>query len=88
MFTGEFVFDLQRFVYIDNDEDDIMVYGGAGDDDIYNYGSYVTIDGGEGDDYIENDGSYVTIDGGEGDDYIERLQLNLDAFNFGRHSIF
>ncbi len=48
----------------------VAIYGGEGDDNIFNYSNSVTIYGGVGDDYISNHNASVTIDGGEGNDEI------------------
>ena len=80
----DFIFDLQRFEDIYNDENNIFVSGTSNNDFIHNgaaddyneenysdKGSGVTIDAGKGDDYIENYGaSNVSIFGGAGNDDI------------------
>ena len=46
-----------------------VIYGGAGEDSIYNYGTNATIFGGAGNDSIRNDSYESKIDGGDGNDY-------------------
>ena len=48
----------------------VLINGGANDDEIRNKGDNATIDAGEGNDSIRNYGSDVTMNGGEGDDTI------------------
>ena len=50
----KFIFDLQRFVDIYNEESNTLVSGTDDNDYIRNDGSNVTIDGGSGNDYIFN----------------------------------
>lgn len=68
----EFIFDLQRFDYINNYSHFTLVSGTSKNDNIYNYeGRRVTIDGGDGNDYISNrEGNNASISGGAGDDTI------------------
>ena len=70
MFTGEFIFDLQRFKTIENHDDGITISSGSGNDSISNSGGVVSIDAGAGDDTISNEGYNVTIRGGTGNDSI------------------
>lgn len=71
----EFIFDLQRFDEIDNNDSNVKVSGTGGDDYIFNTGYSVTIDSGAGNDSIENlYGSSVTINGGAGDDQISNSE--------------
>ena len=68
----KFIFDLQRFVDIYNEESNTLLSGTSGDDYIYNnYSSFVTINGGAGDDYIYLESVYEggnTLYGGAGAD--------------------
>ena len=89
MFTDDFIFDLQRFAYIYNESQNpnTVLSGTSGNDSIYNYGSYATIDGGAGNDEISNGDSanYVSINAGAGNDEIfndgSRVTINGDAGN-------
>ena len=83
MFTGKFVFDLQRFKDIYNDSNYSLLSGTSGNDSIFNWGSNVTISGGAGNDSIDNFGANVTISGGKGNDSIynngENVTIDVGA---------
>ena len=67
-----FLFDLQRFVYIYNNEDNTLLSGTKDNDEIDNEGgNNVTIDGGAANDKIYSEGVEVSIKGGEGSDTIQ-----------------
>ncbi len=95
MFKEEFVFDLQRFVTINNEEGNTLLSGTSDNDTIQNGGywdgnwhygySYVSIDAGAGNDSVSNWGKNVTIDGGDGKDTIDNygnsVTINAGAGN-------
>ena len=58
---------------INNTNDNVLVSGTSGKDNITNTGSYVTIDGGDGNDTISNSGSNVTIKSSYGNDVVSLL---------------
>ncbi|MBQ3435177.1 MAG: hypothetical protein IJG24_09070, partial [Selenomonadaceae bacterium] len=67
-----------------NEENNISVLGGAGDDTITNSGNNVTIDGGAGNDSISNTGANVSIDVSKGNDTIEfEGTTSLSVVGFG-----
>ena len=68
----EFVFDLQRFEDIYNDENDTIINGTSGNDDISNnVTEKVTISTGSGNDYVYNNNGYrASITTGSGQDSV------------------
>ena len=74
----------------------VIIYGGAGDDSIDNYGDNVTIHSGAGNDLISNSGSNVSINAGAGNDSIYNDSRNggntltggegADFFFYGTHA--
>ena len=70
MFKRKFIFELQRFAKIKNDENNNFVVGTSGKDKIYNYGDSVTVSGGKGNDYIDNAGLKASLFGGADNDSI------------------
>ena len=81
----KFIFDLQRFVDIYNEESNTLVSGTDDNDYIRNDGSNVTIDGGSGNDYIFNGLGYnnFSIDGGAGNDSIYSNDGSQDTIDGG-----
>ncbi len=57
--------------------DNITIDGGAGSDNVYNYGSSVSIDGGDGSDTVWNNGANVSISGGDGSDTVYNWGANV-----------
>ena len=57
----------------------VKIYGGAGNDSIYNEGAKVTISADEGDDYISSIGDNVKINAGVGNDSIYNCDLRAFA---------
>lgn len=65
-----FVFDLQRFDYIENSTVNTIISGTSENDTIYNTGAVVTIQAGAGDDSIKNTANLAKIYGADGNDII------------------
>ena len=85
MFKEEFVFDLQRFVTINNKASNTLLSGTSNADSIYNSGRFnVTIEADAGDDTIDNSGSWeVTINAGDGNDSIYNYSGSSVTINAG-----
>lgn len=66
----DFVFDLQRFDYLENSTVNTIISGTSENDTIYNTGAVVTIQAGAGDDSIKNTADLAKIYGADGNDII------------------
>ena len=69
--------------YLSNDLDGATINALGGDDTVYNWNSFVSIDGGTGNDKIYNSGYNVTIMAGAGNDSIRNYYGNYSTINGG-----
>ena len=60
-----------------NENEEVSISGGDGNDSINNWGDHSTIFGGSGNDTVKNVSSSTKIDGGDDDDYIDNICKNV-----------